>query len=77
MQPAQNKLNVVSQETVPVAKPSEKEESGRVTGKSLTTWDTIGLAVLIMFPLGLFLGQQIVNANPRQKQGARPETQND
>ena len=75
MQPDQNKLNAVLQETEPVARPSVKEESVKVMGKNLTMLDTIGLAVLIMFPLGLFLGQQIVNDSLRQKLEARKETQ--
>lgn len=75
MQPDQNKLNAVLQETEPVARPSVKEGSVKVMGKNLTMLDTIGLAVLIMFPLGLFLGQQIVNDSLRQKLEARKETQ--
>lgn len=74
MQPALNKLNVVLHETVLDEKPSAKEEFAKVMGKNLTTLDIIGLAVLTMFPQGLFLGPRIVNDNPRLKPGENHET---
>lgn len=58
MKAVRNKLLVELRETVLVEKPSAKEEFAKAMGKNLTTLEVIGLAALIMFPLGLFLEQQ-------------------
>lgn len=58
MKAVRNKLLDVSREIGHDVKPSAKEEFAKAMGKNLTTLEVIGLAALIMFPLGLFLEQQ-------------------
>lgn len=67
MKAVRNKSVVVSHETVQDVKPSVKEEFAKAMGKNLTILEVIGLAALIMFPLGLFLNEQIDDDSPKTK----------